>query len=167
VKPGVRILGVMDEADMVMQARSIDGHQNAGVSVVLRELEYNQGIMFLTTTRVRDLDDANLSRINLAVSYELLSLATSFLKKAVTANGAAYVIPKTSRDWRGRISMVSRLEFHFRIQSINTDRVVHRRSTTWSAHALAVYHNTKVSMPHLELFSGLSEEFDSDFGGAG
>lgn len=37
-----------------MQARSIDSHQNARVSVFLRKLEYNQGIMFLTTNRVRD-----------------------------------------------------------------------------------------------------------------
>jgi len=36
-----------------------------------------------------------------------------------------------------------------------------------AAHALAVYHNTKVSMSHLELVTGLSEEFESDFGGDG
>ncbi len=35
-----------------------------------------------------------------------------------------------------------------------------------AAHALAVYHNAKVSMSHLELVTGLSEEFESDFGGA-
>lgn len=129
---GVRILGVMDEADVFVQARSIDGHQNTRISVFLRKLEYNQGIMFLTINRVRDFDDAIWSKITLAVRYEPLSLATSFLKKAVTANGAAYIIPKTSRDWRGRISTVGRLERHCRILSINTDRVVHRRSTTWS-----------------------------------
>ena len=36
-----------------------------------------------------------------------------------------------------------------------------------AANALAVYHNTKVSMSHLELVTSLSEEFESDFGGAG
>lgn len=35
-----------------------------------------------------------------------------------------------------------------------------------AAHALAVYHNTKVSISYLELVTGLSEEFESDFGGA-
>lgn len=34
-----------------------------------------------------------------------------------------------------------------------------------AADALGVYHNTKVSMSHLELVTGLSEEFESDFGG--
>jgi len=35
-----------------------------------------------------------------------------------------------------------------------------------AAHALAVYHNTKVSISQLELITGLSEEFKSDFGSA-
>ena len=39
---------LLDEADVFVQARSIDSHQNARVSVFLRKLEYNQGIMFLT-----------------------------------------------------------------------------------------------------------------------
>ena len=50
------------------------------VSVFLRKLEYNQGIMFLTTNRVRDFDDGIQSRITLAL--------------AVTVNGAAKVDQK-------------------------------------------------------------------------
>lgn len=90
-----KALVLLDEADVFVQARSVDSHQNARISVFLRKLEYNQGIMFLTTNRVRDFDDAIQSRITLAVRYEPLSLATrkqvweSFLKKAVTVNGAA------------------------------------------------------------------------------
>ena len=90
-----KALVLLDEADVFVQARSINSHQNARVSVFLRKLEYNQGIMFLTTNRVRDFDDAIQSRITLAVRYEPLSLTTrkqvweSFLKKAVTVNGAA------------------------------------------------------------------------------
>ena len=91
---------LLDKADVFVQARSIDSQQNARVSVFLRKLEYNQGIMFLTTNRVRDFDDAIQSRITLALRYEPLSLATrkqiwvSFLKKAVTVNGAAKVDQK-------------------------------------------------------------------------
>lgn len=36
-----------------------------------------------------------------------------------------------------------------------------------ATHALAVYHNTNVSMSYLKLVTSLSEEFESDFGGAG
>ena len=108
-----KALVLMDEADVFVQARSIDSHQNARISVFLRKLEYNQGIMFLTTNRVRDFDDAIQSRITLAVRYEPLSLATrkqvwaSFLKKAVTANGAAKYNPEdldglARKDLNGR-----------------------------------------------------------------
>lgn len=101
-----KALVLMDEADVFVQARSIDSHQNARVSVFLRKLEYNQGIMFL-------FDDAIQSRITLAVRYEPLSLATrkqvwaSFLKKAVTANGAAKYNPEdldglARKDLNGR-----------------------------------------------------------------
>ena len=90
-----KALVLLDEADVFVQARSIDSHQNARVSVFLRKLEYNRGIILLTTNWVRDFDDAIQSRITLAVKYEPLSLATrkqvwiSFLRKAVTVNGAA------------------------------------------------------------------------------
>ena len=104
---------LMDEADVFVQARSINSHQNARVSVFLRKLEYNQGIMFLTTNRVRDFDDAIQSRITLAVRYEPLGLVTrkqvwaSFLKRAVTANGAAKYNPEdldrlARKDLNGR-----------------------------------------------------------------
>ena len=36
-----------------------------------------------------------------------------------------------------------------------------------AALALAVYHNSKVSMSHLKLVTSLGEGFETDFGGAG
>ena len=58
-------------------------------------LEYYQGIMFLTTNRLRDFDDAMQSRIHLAFRYSSLGVGTrkgiwdTFLKKAITARGEA------------------------------------------------------------------------------
>lgn len=135
-----KALVLLDEADVFVQARSIDSHQNARVSVFLRKLEYNQGIMFLTTNRVRDFDDAIQSRITLAVRYEPLSLATrkqvwaSFLKKAATANGAAKYNAEdldglARKNLNGR---QVRAPLSNPVESVNTDRVVHRRSKTWS-----------------------------------
>jgi len=134
-----RALVLLDEADVFVQARSIDSHQNARVSVFLRKLEYNQGIMFLTTNRVRDFDDAIQSRITLAVRYEPLSLATrkqvwaSFLKKAATANGAAKYNAEdldglARKNLNGR---QVRAPLSNPVGYVNTDRVVHRRSKTW------------------------------------
>ena len=42
---------------------------NALVSVFLRELEYSQGIMFLTTNRVHAFDPASQSSIHVALQY--------------------------------------------------------------------------------------------------
>ena len=55
---------LLDEADVCLERRSLHGvHRNALVSVFLRELEYYQGIMFLTTNRVKQIDNAIASRI--------------------------------------------------------------------------------------------------------
>ncbi len=95
-----KALVLLNEADVFVQTRFIDSHQNARVSIFLRKLEYNQEIMFLTINRVRDFDDAIQSRITLTVRYDFLSLDTrkqvwiSFLKKAVTVNEAAKYDPK-------------------------------------------------------------------------
>ena len=61
------------------------------VSVFLRELECYQGIMFLTTNRVKQIDDAIASRIHRPLKYELGLAARRgiFLKKAITKKGGA------------------------------------------------------------------------------
>ena len=87
---------LLDEADVFLEQRSLhDVHRNALVSVFLRELEYYQGIMFLTTNRVSQIDDAIASRIHLPLKYKSLGLGArrgiweSFLNKAVTKKGEA------------------------------------------------------------------------------
>lgn len=87
---------LLDEADVFLEQRSLhDVHRNALVSVFLRELEYYQGIMFLTTNRVNQIDDAIASRIHLPLKYKSLGLDArrdiweSFLKKAVNKSGGA------------------------------------------------------------------------------
>ena len=49
-----------------------DVARNKLVSVFLRKLEYCEGIMFLTTNRVSDFDEAILSRIYLMLKYHEL-----------------------------------------------------------------------------------------------
>lgn len=87
---------LLDEADVFLEQRSFnDVHRNALVSVFLRELEYYQGIMFLTTNRVQHIDNAIASKIHLPLKYKSLGLAArksiweSFLKRAVTKDGVA------------------------------------------------------------------------------
>lgn len=87
---------LLDEVDIFLEKRSVhDVHRNALVSVFLRELEYYPGIMFLTTNRVKEIDDAIASRIHLPLKYKALGpdartvIWESFLGKAVTDKGAA------------------------------------------------------------------------------
>ena len=62
---------LLDEADIFMEKRSTnDIQRNAMVSIFLRLLERYQGIMFLTTNRPEDIDDAFRSRISISINYK-------------------------------------------------------------------------------------------------
>ncbi|KAG5946035.1 hypothetical protein E4U59_004699 [Claviceps monticola] len=72
---------LLDEADVFLEKRNMqDIHRNALVSIFLRQLEYFQGILFLTTNRVEAFDEAFQSRIHIALRYEGLDLKA---KKAI------------------------------------------------------------------------------------
>lgn len=61
---------LLDEADVFLSKRSKeDLVRNAFVAVFLRLLEYYQGILFLTTNRLEEFDEAFQSRIHLSVEY--------------------------------------------------------------------------------------------------
>jgi SpoVK/Ycf46/Vps4 family AAA+-type ATPase len=92
---------LLDEADVLLEQRSThDIYRNALVCVFLRTLEYYQGMMFLTTNRVEQIDDAIANRIYFKLKYNNLSLEQrtnvwqDFLEKAAMPQGA----PTYSRD---------------------------------------------------------------------
>lgn len=67
---------LIDEADVFMEARtSNDLERNELVSVFLRHLEYYSGIMILTTNRMRSIDTAFESRIDITLTYNPLTEA--------------------------------------------------------------------------------------------
>lgn len=64
---------LLDEADVFMEARSAtDLDRNKLVSSFLRLLEYFEGILFLTTNRLNEMDAAFESRIHLTLNYSEL-----------------------------------------------------------------------------------------------
>jgi hypothetical protein len=68
---------LLDEADVFLEARSSsDLERNKMVSIFLRVLEYYEGILFLTTNRIKNIDDAFHSRIHISMQYPSLT-ATS------------------------------------------------------------------------------------------
>lgn len=68
---------LIDEADVFLERReSRDVKRNALVSIFLRVLEYYQGILFLTSNRVRYFDDAFKSRIHVPLQFKALDAAS-------------------------------------------------------------------------------------------
>ncbi|KAI0969444.1 hypothetical protein F4678DRAFT_440450 [Xylaria arbuscula] len=81
---------LFDEADVFLESRGEgdnDLQRNAMVSVLLRVLEYYDGILILATNRMRSLDIAVQSRIHLAIKFtelkpdQKLSIYESFLEQ--------------------------------------------------------------------------------------
>lgn len=60
---------LLDEADVYVHARGDDLAQNAIVGVFLRVLEYQDAVLFLTTNRPDDVDDAIASRCIARMNY--------------------------------------------------------------------------------------------------
>lgn len=84
---------LLDEADVFLQQRDAhDVNRNALVSIFLRQLEYFEGILILTTNRIAQCDPAFASRIHISLNYpDLDALARetiwrNFLGKARGAN---------------------------------------------------------------------------------
>lgn len=68
---------LLDEADVFLEQRSAhDLERNKLVSIFLRMLEYYEGILFLTTNRVDNLDAAFQSRIHISMEYSELSTSS-------------------------------------------------------------------------------------------
>ena len=92
------IYSILDEADVFMERRS--SHEitrNGLVSVFLRKLKYCEGIMFLTTNRVSEFDEAILTRIHLMLRFDELdsnarkNIWKTFLNRARTSSGLAKI----------------------------------------------------------------------------
>jgi hypothetical protein len=60
---------LIDEADVYIRQRSDDMTANAVVGVFLRVLEYFDGLLFLTTNRIDDIDEAIVSRCIALIRY--------------------------------------------------------------------------------------------------
>lgn len=88
---------LVDEADVFLEARerTENPNRNALVSVLLRCLEYYEGIIILTTNRIRSFDVAVQSRMHLAIQYDDLTPAA----KSNIYYNLLCKIPKTKRDY--------------------------------------------------------------------
>lgn len=112
---------LIDEADVYIKRRDDDMAANAVVGVFLRILEYFNGLLFLTTNRVEDIDEAIVSRCIALIKYQPpdtggrrriwhvmsqqfgLGLAPSLVERLVDVFPAA-----TGRDIKGLAKLVAK-----------------------------------------------------------
>lgn len=112
---------LIDEADVYIRKRSDDIAANAVVGVFLRVLEYFDGLLFLTTNRIDDIDEAILSRCIALIRYHAPDLAArvriwqvmaaqfGLALDAATVHTLAATYPQaTGRDIKGLAKLVAK-----------------------------------------------------------
>lgn len=153
---------LLDEADVFLEKRNMhDLHRNALVSIFLRQLEYFQGILFLTTNRVETFDDAFQSRIHIALRYDPLdrnakkAIFKMFVERARAqqkAKDAAIVFNEEDYDSLAR-------------HDLNGRQI---KNTVIRAQALAVNKGEPLGMQHVRQILDVQVNFDRDLkGGTG
>jgi len=136
---------LIDEADIFLEKRTKrDVQRNALVGIFLRLLEYHQGVLFLTTNRVKTFDPAFHSRISIALKYKDLELEErcQVWHNLLHAAGIHHIKAETLAhfDLNGR-------------QIKNCIRL---------AQALAKSQSTETSIAHLEETIKAAEQFKDD-----
>lgn len=139
-----------------MEQRSLhDLDRNAMVSVILRHLEYYRGILFITTNRVKTIDEAFRSRTHVALHFrELTSGAksqvwTSFLEKVGITVGAD----------DGRISQAELEALSER--EINGRQI---KNAVRTASSLALGRNQQLGYKHFLETLDAMDDFTKEFG---
>lgn len=79
---------LLDEADVYIHDRGSDVEQNAIVGIFLRVLEYYNGVMFMTTNRPDDIDDAIASRATAKLVYKKPDVKAQFKLWLILSKGS-------------------------------------------------------------------------------
>eukprot|EP00118_Oscarella_pearsei_P009145 m.50967 g.50967 ORF g.50967 m.50967 type:complete len:743 (+) comp34107_c0_seq2:85-2313(+) len=138
---------LIDEADIFLERRSEnDLTRNALVGIFLRLLEYHQGVMFLTTNRVRSFDEAFHSRISVALHYEALDYTArkqvwnNLLEAADVSTSSLNLLELAHCDLNGR----------------------QIKTTIRLAQTLAYTEGVAVGMKHIEETVMVAKQFEDD-----
>ena len=141
---------LLDEADIFLEKRSKkDIVRNAMVGIFLRLLEYHQGVLFLTTNRIKCLDEAFSSRISIAIHYYELDQSA---RHQVWCNFLSMAIG----DDEMRKMDIDKLSDY----TLNGRQI---RSCVRLGQALARTQNTSMSMEHLITTINISVNFKNQF----
>ncbi|KAL8791720.1 MAG: hypothetical protein Q9195_005657 [Heterodermia aff. obscurata] len=129
-----RAVMLFDEADVFLESRSSntsDLERSALVSILLRVLEYYDGILILTTNRLKSFDIAVQSRVNLAIRYNSLS---DEQKKAIYRNFVNQLNEDNADDKEDLLQFVEDAEDESPFRLLNGRQI---RNVLFSAASLA------------------------------
>jgi SpoVK/Ycf46/Vps4 family AAA+-type ATPase len=140
---------LIDEADVFLEERSVhDLYRNALVAVFLRQLEYFQGILFLTTNRVKTFDEAFESRIHVALRYRnLRAEARGKIWRAFFEKAGVCDVSEDDLEKLGE-------------RKINGRQI---KNAVRTAQALAINRKQKLGYEHFTTVLDVMEQFQVDF----
>jgi AAA+ superfamily predicted ATPase len=141
---------LMDEADIFLHERDThDVRRSALVSIFLRELEYFDGILFLTTNRPGDIDEAFQSRIHVSIGLKALNVEERRQVWAVFIRDMAL----SDKEKRALLEYVT--------QNFDEDKLNGRqiRNAVRTSLALAQLKREKLNAGHLERVIKIGREF--------
>ncbi|KAI5917688.1 hypothetical protein F4810DRAFT_640519 [Camillea tinctor] len=187
---------LLDEADVFLEKRNMqDIHRNALVSIFLRQLEYFQGILFLTTNRVQTFDDAFQSRIHIALPYKALDIKAKkavfriFIERArqsasnattvtnttaSSSQSSSSVTPSTSSASSSAAKQKTQTQGQTQLaftEADYSDLARHDlngrqiKNTVLTAQALAVQQGEPLSMRHIRQVLDVQQTFERDLRG--
>ncbi|KAJ6438231.1 AAA family protein [Purpureocillium lavendulum] len=138
---------LLDECDVFLEERTPqDMERNRIVAIFLRTLEYYEGILFLTTNRVKNMDPAFQSRIHVSLEYpDLDAAARAAVWRSFLARTVSLVDPSLRGDdahsvAEDEVLALSRLELNGRVI----------KNVLKAANLLACHRGEKLAFKHLK-----------------
>lgn len=134
---------LIDECDIFLERRDANVTRNAMTGIFLRLLEYHQGVLFLTSNRIKSFDPALNSRITVALHYPALD------QKA------------RAQVWHSMLSAAGSNPADFDVDALAADNANGRqiKNAVRFAQVMARRKQEKVRQEHCQLASKLAREF--------
>ncbi|KAF8522068.1 P-loop containing nucleoside triphosphate hydrolase protein [Trichophaea hybrida] len=151
---------LLDEADVFLEERSLnDLNRNALVSIFLRQLEYFQGILFLTTNRVKTFDAAFQSRIHVALKFSNLDFEA---RCNVWSNFRSQIQHKIMTDGLTPAVNFGEEDCQVLAQRVMNGREIKNAMAT--AKILAANEGKVLTLDHVTSVLDIQEEFKKELG---